>query len=355
MRLSFDSRQCAPTLCRSLQPQLSLLLVSIFIALLLVTGVSSAQAFPNCTYYLQNPDKFLGFGSSSFIQGTVNWYTGSHCATAGGTVTVPADGWAYATSEEAAIAVCDRALGGTNEVIRQANFDTFNYNIWQCHNTPGENSEASSARSGSQSRKRSRYVRKPLPPTGARLNQTDLVLSAVDGFWSGIEFQRVDASGVGIQWVLDLGFLDAVDVWSNIGSGYEVCFPQIGRIVFLDAATSPRTVVIKVDYEHRDGYTCAKLQRAGTLVLVQASDDDLPPGLSDGVVALADCQVTTLFNINLRDAPSGQWIGVVPQATNVTATARTSTWFYTRYRGAFGWLSAAFVQTRGNCAHSLFL
>ena len=106
--------------------------------------------------------------------------------------------------------------------------------------------------------------------TGVLLNQkTDLQLFAVNGLYSGIQFQRVPPAGVGIQSVLDLGYLDAVDVWANIGDGYGVCFPQLGQIIFLDAATSPRTVTT-IQYFTRDGYTCAFMDRAGTVVLVQA-------------------------------------------------------------------------------------
>ena len=101
------------------------------------------------------------------------------------------------------------------------------------------------------------------------MRDTGLLVSAVYGLRSGIQCRRVDAAGVGNQSVKDLGVLDAVDVWGNIGLGYELCFPQLGRIIFLDAATSPRSV-IDIKYGIRDGFTCASMDRAGTVVLVSA-------------------------------------------------------------------------------------
>ena len=95
-----------------------------------------------------------------------------------------------------------------------------------------------------------------------------LKLRAFDGADTGIQFRRLSQYYVGIQSVLDMGVLDVVDVWSNIGSGYEVCFPVPGRVVLLDAATSPREVVPLETYA-MDSHTCASSDRAGTMVLVE--------------------------------------------------------------------------------------
>ena len=42
---------------------------------------------------------------------------------------------------------------------------------------------------------------------------------------SGAECQRVDAVGVGNQSLVDAGFIDAIDIWSYLGPGVDICFP----------------------------------------------------------------------------------------------------------------------------------
>ena len=246
-----------------------LLFITIFF---LLPALAGAQVGPVCTYYHSRPT-FLYFDDDRHISGTIDWYTESSCTTVGGQWDVPADGWVLVTAatEEAAIAACKAALGGSNEVINQFDiypspFVTFSQQVFQCHNTPDPPKRSQ--------RQSSNWPPPPPPPppdprpTGVILNEdTDLQLSAFNGLGSGIEFQRLDAGGIGIQSLLDLGCLDAVDVWSNIGDGYEVCFPQSGHIVFLDAAGMPRMPELGEPYT-RDGYTCVSYARAGTVVLL---------------------------------------------------------------------------------------
>ena len=111
--------------------------------------------------------------------------------------------------------------------------------------------------------------------TGEQLSAQGYRLSAVFGLCSGVQFQRVDQSGVGIQSVIDLGIVDAIDVWGYVEQGVEVCFTQSGYVVFLDAATSPRTVTTINSYL-RDGYTCVMLHTAGTVVI---TENPLPSAL----------------------------------------------------------------------------
>ena len=105
----------------------------------------------------------------------------------------------------------------------------------------------------------------------ANLPLEGLRLHAFDGMNSGIQFRRLDNCGVGDPAVFEMGFLDAVDIWSNVGSGYSVCFPRKGRIVFLDAAASPRTLAYP-SFHHEESWTCATMSIAGTMVLVEAAD-----------------------------------------------------------------------------------
>lgn len=342
--ISGDTRTCHAFRLVSLQ-----MLVLTILILSHPPGTVNAQGYSRCAIYGFYPqDQYLGFDSDEHISGAVNLYGDSDCLSEIGTINVPADGWARAESESEAIDFCDAALGGTNTVLRQWDIGgTANQNLWQCHNSGARNGNRYKGK-----RSKSKYYAKKiyLPPTGVILNQTDLRLSAVDGLDSGIQFQRVGRSGVGFQFILDMGFLDAVDVWSHIGGGYEVCFAQIGRIVFLDAVTSPRTVSMDVDYDYREGYTCAALDRAGTVVLVKSdAGAGILPELEQ---PLSGCSLTTTHRLNLRDAANGAVIQVViPTNSLLTPSARTMSWFRVVYAETGGWVSERFVETQGDCAY----
>ena len=159
-----------------------------------------------------------------------------------------------------------------NSVVRQydifpSEFATFNTRVWQCHNTPFTRKNVG----------RTVVIRIPTPTptpkppvyTGEILNrETDLSLNAVYGMRSGIQFQRVDHIGIGIQSIIDLGILDAIDVWGHAGGSYEVCFLQSGFIIFLDAALMPRRPEPGEAYTKEGGWTCASYERVGTVALV---------------------------------------------------------------------------------------
>ena len=216
------------------------MLVAALLLFFLPGGQVSAELRSGCTAYVFSPSTvYLDFPSSSFVKGTRAFYSDSACTVATGDTISAGSGWVYADAEDEAESVCQEKVSSTSTATRlwdlYPEYATANQKLWKC-------SGGSGGRSSGGNGKKGKYLAKKvyIPPTGVTLNQTDLKLTAVDGLNSGIQFQRVDAAGVGIPSVIELGFLDAVDVWSNIGKGYEVCFPQIGRIVFLDAATSPR-------------------------------------------------------------------------------------------------------------------
>ena len=158
-------------------------------------------------------------------------------------------------SGEAPLECCRRSDPRTNLIYNYAPDHWRCYHVWT-----------------GQSRRRTAGGDGGLPKCGRELPLTGHRLHAFDGMVSGIQFKRLDNCGVGDPAVFEMDLPDAIDIWSNIGSGLDVCFPQIGRIVFLDAATSPRTLVFP-DYRSDDGSTCASLNIAGTMVLVKA-----PPG-----------------------------------------------------------------------------
>ena len=339
-----------------------MLLVATFLILLLPGGQVSAALHSGCTAYAFSPDHtLLDFPSSSFVSGTRPFFSESTCTTETGETISAGRGCVYADTEDEAKSVCQSKVGSGSEATRlwdlYPEYQTANQKLWKC-----------SASAGGNGSKRKATKRKPvyIPPTGVSLNKTDLSVTAVHGLNSGIECQRVDNAGVGIQWVIDLGVLDAVDVWSFVGLGYEVCFPQSGRIIFLDAAASPRTVLTDISYELRDGYTCAAMKIAGTLVLVPADSLEITPDTSSlGITSakvdssgediswandLTNCQVTTDFNLRLRRQPGGESLRLVPRNTTLAATRRTVYWFKVEFNNIDGWIAASLTTTAGDCA-----
>ena len=49
--------------------------------------------------------------------------------------------------------------------------------------------------------------------------------------------------------------------------GVEICFPHIGRVIFLDAAAIPRAIT-PLASTIVNGQTCVSINRAGSLVLL---------------------------------------------------------------------------------------
>ena len=109
---------------------------------------------------------------------------------------------------------------------------------------------------------------RPLAVTCPALSQaTGIAVHATFGLASGVQCQRLDGGGIGIQSIIDAGFIDAVDIWGYVDQGVEVCFPQIGRVVFLDARTSPRAIV-PLQATVVNGQTCVSINSPGSLALL---------------------------------------------------------------------------------------
>ena len=152
--------------------------------------------------------------------------------------------------------------------------------------------------------------------------------------------------------VMNLGFIDAIDVWGYVSQGVMVCFPQIANVVFLDASTAPRTLTSIASYTD-DGYTCVNLDRPGTVVLTTHALS-LPPLVAATNAlpnqTLQNCMVTTTNILNFRDGPGGNLLGFyIPYDVTLTALDRTTDWFKVDYHGTQGWISAAYVTPQGAC------
>ena len=117
-----------------------------------------------------------------------------------------------------------------------------------------------------------RLTATPRPPAVTCLDlqaASSIRIRATNGLGSGVQCQRLDGGGLGVQSLIDAGFIDAVDIWGYVEQGVEVCFPQAGRIIFLDARTSPRAMAPLESYRV-DGMTCVWIESPGSLALMPA-------------------------------------------------------------------------------------
>ena len=176
---------------------------------------------------------------------------------------------------------------------------------------------------------------------------------------------EVDAAGVGVQWIIDAGYISAIDVWSPLAVDAEVCFAGTGSLLLLDAAFAPRTVLPWPSYAWA-GKTCARLDRAGTLLLMPGAptfvltatatrsptatatlawDPYMIADSLESMISLENCHVSSLYILNLRELPAGpimRWfIGMA------NALARTPNCFQIVDNGELGWISAHYVTTQG--------
>ena len=354
----------------------AILLAALFMLLLALVPSSHAQArcrpWSGGVYYSM---------SGSFISGFQPLYRNSSCSPPSvGTISFGSHGAVDAFDRQSAIDKCNSHNSGSNYSVSPYG------SLWSCRpSDDDEDSDSSgggsgsggsgsgSGGSGSGSGSGSRYSRRRIAPQ--QLPLASVRVSAELGMNSGIQFQRFTHYAVGIQSVADMGILDVVDVWGNANQNYEVCFPLSGEIVFLDAATSPRTVV-SISWFVRDAYTCGAMDQAGTMVLVEgstksASNAALAQSFIDSTtdpvssaIDLENCTVTPSHSLNLRAEPWGEKLDVVPIATTMTATARTKSWFKVSYTSAEdeesegedtqaaeieGWIAAWLSEAEGNC------
>lgn len=199
-------------------------------------------------------------------------------------------------------------------------------------------------------------------------------VSARYGLQSGVQCKRVDAAGIGNQSVVDAGYIDAFDIYGYVEQGVEICFPQLGSIVFLDAATAPRSRA-PVEYFARNGMTCASISRPGTVVLVpgqppviESAEVEQAPAVEPAVSEQApasetsatvasqsgQCLVTTIANLKLRSIPfvDDNVIGYVSSGETLNRISGNEYWHYVQYYNQTGWISASerYVVTSGACA-----
>ncbi len=163
------------------------------------------------------------------------------------------------------------------------------------------------------------------------------------------ECQRIDAEGIGIQSVIDMGIVDAVDVWGYLGAGTRVCFQASGgSFSFLAADDAPRSIR-SLPLQIIDGKACTFIDRHGSVIL--------HPGLgvaSASVLPVSprgsqNCMVMTTHPLNFRGSPGGQIIRRLGTRVTLTVLSRIPDWVEVDYYGEAGWISADYVVERGSC------
>lgn len=197
--------------------------------------------------------------------------------------------------------------------------------------------------------------------TCAAVNERDngITVKATYGLESGVQCQEIGAAGIGIQWIIDAGFVKAVDIWSYVEQGVQVCFDTSGPLIFIDATTIQKTVK-SISSFIVDGKTCTSLWRPGSVVLqtAQTGSSVLPaataqplttPITASSPTPRPTCLASTSAAVNLRDAPNGNRIGGIYPSRSVTVLGSASGWVQVDYLGSIGWVSANYLTLSGEC------
>lgn len=192
----------------------------------------------------------------------------------------------------------------------------------------------------------------------------------------------VNAAQIGSQAAINLGIIQAVDVYAILFNGatvttfnnsFKICLLGTGSVYFLDANQSPRQLQQLAGVA--DGsYTCASLSTAGIIMLtstggaapVAQGTPGTPqpagtplPGVTGTVTPgagyigpLSDCTLTINKTVRLREEPSttGKILTRLTYNTTWKATERIAGWYRVVWTNTQGWVSDQFVRpTGGRC------
>jgi hypothetical protein len=211
----------------------------------------------------------------------------------------------------------------------------------------------------------------PLPPCVLMNGQTSAIVRAnvpANTLPNGTVFcQIINENGVyrrspaeiGHQAVLNADVGQAVDVFGlhrSTGAPLmffqakvQICLLGSGRMMYLDATTSPRIPVLLAS-SAQGGYTCANIPNAGIVVLVGGSVP-AASAVSGVETALAGCKVRTTYAVRLRSEANttSAIIATLPYDLTLTAIARQSEWFRVIYLDGQGWVRSDYLSLNGNC------
>lgn len=188
------------------------------------------------------------------------------------------------------------------------------------------------------------------PDTCSGLPGGNAAVTATYGQRSGVQCRHLDGSGIGVQSIIDAGFIAAVDVWGYVEQGVEICFPQLGSITFLDAATSPRAIST-IDSYSRGNSACTHLTRAGTVVLMPGAPTSVAPAdpaaqPDAATTAVSGCGVHAVGHLKFLAGPSSdsEIIGYITRGTTVTFVSRVPGWYQVSHGGLTGWVGGKYAS-----------
>ncbi len=181
----------------------------------------------------------------------------------------------------------------------------------------------------------------------------------VSGYGTHTQCKQVGEANVGKPELIAQGILDAVDIFGSVDAEVRVCFSKQGSLKFLDAATSPRAQS-DLPAERSDGMTCGRIDRAGTVVLLQGGEAaaepsepvDIPPAAVESDPGSSTiCQLTTTGFLSLRAGPNAFYArtGVMPYGAELIATAKDGNWYLVEYEEQSGWANDAYLTKSPGC------
>ena len=181
----------------------------------------------------------------------------------------------------------------------------------------------------------------------------------VSGYSMLTQCRMVDQSAIGRTDVIENDVIAAVDIWSEVPNQVEVCFQNIGTLVFLDAAYTPRRLMPLLSFE-RNAMTCGRIDRAGTVVLLRepmqvnqpiVPADPVPAAsVATSPIPLDNCLIKLVETLFLRAEPAGEIIGLVWTNSEVPAFEINGHWYKVEFEGKIGYISRYFRKVlRGNC------
>jgi len=190
------------------------------------------------------------------------------------------------------------------------------------------------------------------------------------GFVAPTQCQQLTLGGIGRVDLIQLGVADAADIWGVVPGSLDICFQQSGYLVFLDAADSPRTLAPLLSFE-RDGMTCGRIDRPGTVVLLHnpypfasplvpasapepeadAEAEAASTSVTEAVAESApNCIVKLTEALFLREAPGGRIIGIVWMNSEVPVYETAGDWYKIDFEGQPGYISRDYSKLlSGDC------
>jgi CSLREA domain-containing protein len=165
---------------------------------------------------------------------------------------------------------------------------------------------------------------------------------------------------IGVQAVIDMGVVQAVDLFGLLPDGspivpfispMRVCLRGHGDAIFLSAAGAGRTAqFLPILADSPTNYACALIPVSGTVVLVRQTGNS--PVMNPVGNSLTDCALTTTNPVNLRSEPQVNGtnvLAVIPYAIRLQALERLPGWYKVIYGTQQGYVNDRFVTAVGSC------